>query len=78
MFCLFKIQLLYRAGISRACPEGATWEVVPTAEGWEILSVSVGPSGLLWAVTWAGTAIVRLGVTWQTLMGELFVDLVYC
>ena len=51
--------------------------MVPTAEGWEVLSVSVGPSALLWAVTWAGTAIVRLGVTWQTLMGEYSCLLVF-
>ena len=29
----------------------------------EVSQVSVGPTGMTWAVTWHGKALVRLGVT---------------
>ena len=37
------------------------WLHVPAPDGQEASQVSVGPTGLTWAVTWQGNALVRWG-----------------
>lgn len=44
-------------------PEGTGWLHITTPEKCEVSQISVGPTGLVWAVTWHGKALVRLGVT---------------
>ncbi len=61
--------MFFRAGINQLNPEGMAWQDIPTGEE-EIQSLSVGPTGLVWAVTWAGSILVRLGVDWQNVRGE--------
>ena len=39
------------------------WLHIPTPDKSEVSQISVGPTGLVWAVTWHGKALVRLGVT---------------
>ncbi len=58
--------------MNRLSPEGETWiELKSSEEGdSELLSVSVGPAGLIWAVTWSGDALGRTGVTHQHIMGK--------
>lgn len=55
-------KVLYRHGVCTVCPEGDRWEVIPTQPGSEVINLSVGSMGLVWAVTWDGHCLVRLGI----------------
>ena len=57
-------------GVTAHCPEGQSWKDIPVDEEQEILNVSMGPTGLLWTITWAGTILVRTGVTWHNPTGS--------
>jgi tectonin beta-propeller repeat-containing protein 1 len=60
-----------RWGITHDTPEGTEWANVPTLEnGQEVTSISVGPTGLVWAITYDGHALVRIGTNWETPLGE--------
>ena len=63
-------QVIFRSGVSRLCPEGAGWLAVATPRGSEASQVSCGPSGLTWALTWDGAALVRTGSSRDTPHGE--------
>ena len=54
---------MVRHGVTETCPEGVGWLSIPTQTGREVSQVSVARSGLVWAVTWHGSALVRLGVS---------------
>ena len=62
-------QLLYRDGIVQTCPEGTQWIRVEGCEDLNLTQISVGPSGLLWAIQWDGTALIRVGITHQNPIG---------
>ena len=61
---------MYRYGREHYCPEGKGWTEIIPEEGQEVFSISVGPTGLIWAVTWEGSALVRLGVSWEQVIGK--------
>ena len=50
-------------------PEGVSWQEVDN-EGRECTQISLGPSCLLWAVTWDGEVMVRLGITRDNPIGQ--------
>ena len=62
--------MLHRSGVHHFCPEGVCWEEIPIDDvGTEVLSLSVGTSGLVWAVTWSGDLLIRVGVDMQNVKG---------
>ena len=62
-------QVVYRSGVSEKCPEGEKWIEIDSPQV-SITQLSVGQSGVVWAVTWAGAAVVRVGVTYYQPTGE--------
>ena len=68
MFQIILFQIYFRQDVVASRPEGTSWEKVDSEE---VLSVSVSPSSMVWAVTWSGGLIVRTGVTWKCPMGKL-------
>lgn len=60
-----------RSGVSRDCPEGKEWCHINT-NGQSIINISVGPTGRVWAVTWDGTAYVRIGLSRDCIYGNYF------
>lgn len=53
----------------RDCPEGTEWILLPSqSEG--IINISCGPTGLVWAITWDGHAIVRTHVSRDAVYGR--------
>ena len=75
VICIFEkaqslfFQLLYRDGIAQSCPEGTRWIRIEGCEDFNLTQVSVGPSGLLWAIQWDGTPLVRIGITHENPIG---------
>lgn len=65
---------MFRSGVSTNLPEGSRWTHIPTPNGFEVLQLSIGPTGLVWAVLIDGRALVRAGVTRENLQGEYWVD----
>lgn len=63
-------QVMSRAGVSRTSPEGVRWTAVSTPPGCEVLSISCGCTGLVWAVLFNGRALIRGGVTGITPTGQ--------
>ena len=63
---------MVRTGVSGQSPEGDGWEHVPNPEGHDVTSVGVGRSGRVWAVTWEGRILVRLGVSRERATGQHF------
>lgn len=57
--------------MSRDCPEGKEWCHINT-NGQSIINISVGPTGRVWAVTWDGTAYVRIGLSRDSIYGNYF------
>jgi len=68
---MFFFQVLFRSGLTTLCPEGIEWTHIPSPSNNEIKQISVGPTGLVWAVLWSGRAFVRTGVTRDCLTGKL-------
>lgn len=64
------LQVMSRAGVSRTSPEGGRWTAVSTPPGCEVLSISCGCTGLVWAVLFNGRALIRGGVTGITPTGQ--------
>lgn len=57
-------QVHLRQGVRLSqCPEGTGWLHVPLPERCQACRIGVGPTGLVWALTWHGKALIRLGVT---------------
>lgn len=65
---------MFRTGVSTKSPEGARWNHIPTPVGCEVHQLSVGPTGLVWAVLLDGRALVRTGVTRDSLSGETWLE----
>lgn len=66
---------MFRTGVTTKSPEGAKWISVPVPPGCEINQLSVGPTGLVWAALLDGRALVRIGVTRDSLSGESWVEI---
>jgi len=60
---------MFRTGVSTTAPEGLRWTSIPVPAGCEVKQISVGPTGLVWAILWNGRALVRAGVTRESLTG---------
>lgn len=69
MFLSSVLQVMFRTGVSTTAPEGLRWTSIPVPPGCEVKQISVGPTGLVWAVLWNGRALVRAGVTRESLTG---------
>jgi tectonin beta-propeller repeat-containing protein 1 len=63
-------QVMFRTGVSTTAPEGLRWTSITVPPGCEVNQVSVGPTGLVWAVLWNGRALVRAGVTRENPTGN--------
>lgn len=63
-------RVFFRQGVSANNPEGTGWLHIPTPETSEASQISIGPTGLVWAITWQGKALVRTGVTRLCPQGE--------
>ncbi|XP_031840486.2 tectonin beta-propeller repeat-containing peroxin 23 isoform X3 [Nomia melanderi] len=64
------LEVMFRVGTSTTCPEGQRWSAIKLANGFEVCQISVGMTGLVWAVLMVGKALVRTGVTRENPMGE--------
>lgn len=62
---------MFRTGVSTTAPEGLRWTAIPVPSGCEVNQISVGPTGLVWAVLWNGRALVRAGVTRESPTGNV-------
>lgn len=65
---------MFRTGVSTKSPEGARWNHISTPIGCEVNQLSVGSTGLVWAVLLDGRALVRIGVTRDSLSGDSWVE----
>lgn len=61
---------MFRVATSTTCPEGQRWSSIKLANGHEVCQISVGITGLVWAVIMTGKALVRTGVTRDNPMGK--------
>lgn len=67
--------MLFRYGVTETSPEGSGWVPIKTPDKEEVNQISVGRTGLVWAVTWSGTALARVGVTRENIMGEILLEI---
>ena len=67
LFCFFKVYV--RRGVCRDCPEGKEWMHIP-CHNMGVINIACGPTGLVWAITWDGHAIVRTHVSRDAVYGE--------
>uniref|UniRef100_A0A1B0GNN2 Tectonin beta-propeller repeat-containing protein n=1 Tax=Phlebotomus papatasi TaxID=29031 RepID=A0A1B0GNN2_PHLPP len=65
---------MFRSGVSTTSPEGLRWTAITTPSGAEVSQISVGATGLVWASLYCGRAIVRSGVTKDSLTGESWLE----
>lgn len=63
-------RVMFRVGTSTTCPEGQRWSCIKLGNGYEVCQISVGVSGLVWAVLTVGKALIRTGVTRDNPMGK--------
>ena len=56
-------RVVVRQGVTTTSPEGTGWLSINTPNNCEVGQISVAASGLAWAVTWNGKALIRLGVS---------------
>ena len=70
--------MLYREGVCHSCPEGKSWIHVDVPSDLYLVQLSVGPSGLLWAITYDGEAVVRLGISHQNPLGKFTISFLCC
>jgi tectonin beta-propeller repeat-containing protein 1 len=56
-------QVLYRQGINSVCPEGSDWVTVTLPEEVKAGQISVGPTGMVWMITWQGSLYLRTGIS---------------
>lgn len=52
------------------CPEGKSWVNVKLPEDVKGGQISVGPTGMVWLVTWQGTLYLRTGISKFQLWGN--------
>ena len=64
-------QIYVRTGVTRDCPEGVDW-IHQNTDTLGAVNIAVGPTGLVWTVTWDGLALVRLGVNSEHVYGNCF------
>ena len=57
------LQVMVRQGVDSSCPEGVKWKHVDTPPDADVTSLWVSRTGYVWAVTWDGNALVRIGVS---------------
>ena len=69
----FVLQVYCRIGVTRKCPEGLLWKNIETPDDKSMVQLCVGPSGMVWAVTWDGCGLVRTGVSRDNPFGKLFI-----
>ena len=60
-----------RTGVCRDCPEGVDWQHIP-CQDMGVINIACGPTGLVWAITWDGHAMVRTHVSRDAVYGEGF------
>lgn len=65
---------MFRTGVSTTAPEGLRWTSITVPPGCEVNQISIGPTGLVWAVLWNGRALVRAGVTRENPTGNNIVN----
>ncbi|KAK6170342.1 hypothetical protein SNE40_018755 [Patella caerulea] len=65
-----------RKNVCINCPEGDSWEHIPT-DTLGLVNISVGPTGLVWAVTWDGLVLVRLGINRDNVYGATWCEIPY-
>lgn len=51
-------------------PEGQRWSVVTLPQGCEVLQITVGSTGLVWALLQNGKAVARTGITRECILGN--------
>ena len=56
-------QVLYRKGINSACPEGDCWVKIDLPDEVQAGQISVGPTGMVWMITWQGGLYLRTGIS---------------
>lgn len=54
---------MFRTGVSTTSPEGLRWTNIAVPPQCEVNQLSVGPTGLVWALLLNGRALVRHGVS---------------
>ena len=53
-------------------PEGSSWQLISkSSEDLGMISVSAGPTCLVWGVTWDGHGVVRENVNRNNIYGKL-------
>lgn len=65
-------RVMFRTGVSSACPDGQRWSSVTIPPGCEVNQISVGATGLVWVVLRNGKALVRTGITRECFTGIIF------
>lgn len=65
---------MVRSGVNTSSPEGLRWTAISTPSGCEVSQISVGNTGLVWAVLYNGRVIVRSGVTKDSMSGESWLE----
>ena len=65
------VQVYCRTGVNSKCPEGIDWNEIKTPENKGLVQISVGPTGVVWGVTWDGLGIVRTGVSRDKPLGMI-------
>ncbi|KAI1285473.1 Tectonin beta-propeller repeat-containing protein 1 [Halotydeus destructor] len=75
--CVWAVTILshviVRENVDIANPEGTGWLTIDTSEE-KVNQISVGPTGLVWTVTWEGKALVRGGVTRDNIYGSHWIE----
>lgn len=54
---------MFRTGVSTTSPEGLRWTAIAVPPLCEVNQLSVGPTGLVWALLLDGNVLIRSGVT---------------
>ena len=57
------LQVLYRQGITVVCPEGTSWVTITLPDDVKAGQISVGPTGMVWMITWQGDLYMRTGIS---------------
>ncbi len=70
-FHILFFQVYCRIGVTRKCPEGLAWKNIDTPDDKAVVQLSVGPTGIVWAITWDGFCAARVGVSRDNPVGKL-------
>jgi len=66
---------MFRTGTSFNSPEGLRWTNISVPPSCEVKQISVGVTGLVWALLWTGRALVRKGVTRDCPTGDSWLEI---